>query len=211
MVAFSHNKLTIITFSLLVIAWALLIAAYASYWYKIEITDVKVYVWDSATKEKVETPIGTDVGDWSTNSFRGLSVYNDRKNEKTTFRTSLAFTVIAWLVDTVALIVIGLCMFKVLKLGFFGIIVKVLLGLSLVCCIIALAVFAKVPAARFKDCAKDLGENFCNEDYILFAKFIGKDDGVKVGPSVGWPCVLVATFFTIFSLIISFFSKIVII
>eukprot|EP01133_Synstelium_polycarpum_P001499 gene1499-1743_t len=180
------NKPTLFTFIFLVLAWGLLIAAYTS------TLDI-----GQELNLQVEEYNGT------VQPMRELTL------RMANFKASLAFAIIAWIVDTFLLVFIALCLVNLFKSVSvpIGIPIRAALVISVALCIISVAVFAKVPSSRMKDCQNALSNSHYDCIGPFFHQLIGSDSILKVAPAAGWPCVIFALLFTVISAILSFFSK----
>ncbi|GAM26137.1 hypothetical protein SAMD00019534_093120 [Acytostelium subglobosum LB1] len=214
----NFNRLAIVTFALLFLSFGLLIGSYLTYWTKVQVDNQLgpgvLTFYDSATEEKIVVVDGPN-GDQERKSTSWENIYQtlsgqpiNRLHERSIFRASLAFAIIAWIVELPILILIGLSIFNVFKNKKFrvGLCIRLLLGAAIALNIISVAIFSKIADYRNKDCvdAYDADNVRCTGPF--YNHMIGSDDNTKVGLMPGYPCVISSTAFVIVSFIVSFFA-----
>ncbi|EFA84861.1 hypothetical protein PPL_01854 [Heterostelium album PN500] len=195
------HKANLIVLILLFVPLVLLIVSYSSYWYKVQDEDNSDnYTALKSDKIKVSTSSTSFTSSWK----RAFGDDEGYKNTLNIYKASLAFAVIAWIVNVVAVVFVVFSLLGILgkiplPLGF---ITKLLPIPVFVLCVISLFIFVGVPSAMMKDCKNVTLDDIC-EANERNKKLVGSENGVKWGPIEGWACVVVSAVFSLGASIVS--------
>ncbi|GAM20334.1 hypothetical protein SAMD00019534_035090, partial [Acytostelium subglobosum LB1] len=121
------------------------------------------------------------------------------------FQASLAFAILAWIVDIVAILLVVFSLvglFSKLPCLPMNILTKIMPIVVFVLCFISMFIFVGLPSAKKRDCEKQFGDGNCNAGGDL-SKLVGSRDGFHWGPIEGWACVVVSTAFALGATVVS--------
>ncbi|EGG23724.1 hypothetical protein DFA_05858 [Cavenderia fasciculata] len=181
----------------LILAWILLIVAFASYWYQ---SGTNTDNGDSYTLFKHDGFKFCNMnGDCDSDSYPS-SYKKANKNTLNIFNASLAFTVLSWIVTSVTILFVFLSLANILsKIPLpLGMIVKFLPIVALVFALLAMFIFIGVGNASYQDCKKNLSDFVCDDQkdngVYDFVKYEDNNGVVDYhAPTTGWATVVVSS------------------
>jgi len=200
---------TVAAFIILGIVWVLLIVSYATYW-KMEKVGDDYYSEFLYSAEKIKYTEKTFYGKASTTGKWSDAYKSAYPGELSIYKASLAFSILAWVVTSATLFAILLHFVGILqKIPIFPTFVKFFPILSLLFCIISVAVFCGVERAHYSDCKKLLGPYLFNsticQEKSLFE--VQNDPYYYRGPTTAWFTTLASAVLSLVGLLVILIGK----